>query len=128
MTVESKLARLLFADDGSVGQRVIIHNPVRVHLLPQRITLPRYVIVHPILVKMTLQPALHRVTMEMREWEARPVRYLLTYHTIYLRTYKEYILPGTISDDMEGSPVYHRTTQIPQHTPTNNVAHNIATT
>ncbi len=29
-------------------------------------------IVHPILVKETLQPALHRVTTEMREWEARP--------------------------------------------------------
>ncbi len=72
MTVRSKLARLLFADDGGVEQRGIIHNPVRVHLLPQRITLPRYVIVHPILVKMTLQPALHRVTTEIREWEARP--------------------------------------------------------
>jgi hypothetical protein len=67
MTVESKLARLLFADDGSVGQRVIIHNPVQVHLLPQRFTLLRYMIVHPILVKATLQPALHRVTTEIRK-------------------------------------------------------------
>jgi hypothetical protein len=66
------LAWFLFADDGSVGQRGIIHNPVWVHLLPQRITLPQYMIVHPILVKTTLQPALHRVTTEMREWEARP--------------------------------------------------------
>jgi hypothetical protein len=72
MTVGSVLAWLLFADDGGVGQRGIIHYPVQVHLLPQRITLPLYVIVHPILVKTTLQPALHRVTMEMREWEARP--------------------------------------------------------
>ncbi len=71
MTMGSKLARLLFVDNGSVGQRGIIHNPVQVHLLPQRITLPRYVIVHPILVKTTLQPALHRVTTEIREWEAR---------------------------------------------------------
>ncbi len=55
-----------------MGQREIIHNPVRVHLLPQRITLPQYVIVHPVLVKTTLQPALHRVTMKMSEWEARP--------------------------------------------------------
>jgi hypothetical protein len=67
MTVGNKLARLLFADDGGVGQRGIIHNPVRVHLLPQRITFPRYMIVHPILVKTTLQPALHRVTTEIRE-------------------------------------------------------------
>jgi hypothetical protein len=67
------LAWLLFAVDGGVGQRGIIHNPIRVHLLWQRMTLLRYVIlVHPILVKTTLQPALHRVTMEMREWEARP--------------------------------------------------------
>ncbi len=71
MTVGSKLARLLFVDNGGVGQRGIIHNPVRVHLLLQRITLPRYVIVHPIMVKTTLQPALHRVTTEIREWEAR---------------------------------------------------------
>ncbi len=67
----SMLACLLSVDAGSVGQRGIIHNPVRVHLLPQRITLLRYVIVHPILVKKTLQPALHRVTMQMRDWEAR---------------------------------------------------------
>ena len=67
MTVESVLAWLLFAVDGGVGQRGIIHTPVRVHLLPQRITLPRYVIVHPLLVKTTLQAALHRVRMEMRE-------------------------------------------------------------
>jgi hypothetical protein len=71
MTVGSKLAWLLFADAGGAGRRGIIHNPVRVHLLPQRITLPQYMIVHPILVKMTSQPASHRVTMEMREWEAR---------------------------------------------------------
>jgi hypothetical protein len=57
--------------NGRVGQRGIIHNPVQVHLLPQRMFFPQYVIVHPILVKTTLQPALHRVTMKMREWEAR---------------------------------------------------------
>jgi hypothetical protein len=53
------------------GQRGIIHNPVRVHLLLQRNTLLQYMIVRPILVKTSLQPALHRVTTEMREWEAR---------------------------------------------------------
>jgi hypothetical protein len=73
MTVGSKLAWLLFADNVGVGQRGIIHNAaVRVHLLSQRITLLRYMIVLPILVKLTLQPALHRVTTKMREWEARP--------------------------------------------------------
>jgi hypothetical protein len=65
------LAWFLFAVSGGVGQRGIIHNPVRVHLVPQIITLPRFMIVHPILVKTTLQPALHRVTTEIWEWEAR---------------------------------------------------------
>jgi hypothetical protein len=45
---------------------------MRVHLLAQRITLLQYVIVHPFLVNTTSQLVLHRVTMEMREWEARP--------------------------------------------------------
>ncbi len=61
MTVGSVLAWLLFAVNGGVGQRGVIHNPVRVHLLLQRMTLPRYMIVHPIFVKTTLQPVLHRV-------------------------------------------------------------------
>jgi hypothetical protein len=55
-----------------VGQRGIIHNPMRVHLILQRITLLQYVIVHSILVKTTSQPSLDRVTTEIREWEARP--------------------------------------------------------
>jgi hypothetical protein len=63
---------LLFAVNSGVGPRGVIHNPVQVHLLPQRFALPRYVIVHTILVKTTLQPELHRVLTEMREWEARP--------------------------------------------------------
>jgi hypothetical protein len=71
MTVGSGLAGLLLVVDCGVGQRGIIHNPVWVHLLPQRMILLQYVIVHPILVKATLQPALHRFTMEMWEWEAR---------------------------------------------------------
>jgi hypothetical protein len=62
---------LMLAVDGGVGQRGIIHNLVQVHLLPQRMIFPQYAIVHPILVKATLHPELHRVTMEMREWEAR---------------------------------------------------------
>ncbi len=71
ITVGSGLAGLLLAVDGGVGQRGIIHNPVRVHLLPQRMILPQYPIAKPILVKATLQPALHRVRAAMREWEAR---------------------------------------------------------
>jgi hypothetical protein len=62
------------------------------------------------------------------EQKGLPVRYLLTHCTIYLHTYEKYILPGTISNDLEGSPLYHRTTHIPKHITTNNVAHNIATT
>jgi hypothetical protein len=34
------MAGLLLAVNGSVGQRGIIHNPVWVHLLPQRMILP----------------------------------------------------------------------------------------
>ncbi len=67
MTVGSGFAGLLQAVDGDVGQRGIIHNPVQVHLLLQRMILPQYVIVQPILVKATLQPVLHRITTEMRK-------------------------------------------------------------
>ena len=66
------MAWLMLVAGGGVGQRGIIHKPVRVHLLPHRMILPQCVIVHPILVKATLQSTLHRVTTEMREWEARP--------------------------------------------------------
>jgi hypothetical protein len=72
MAVGSTLAWLLLADNGGMGQRGVIHNPVWAHLLPQRMILPQYMIVHPILVKMTLQPALHRARTKMKEWEARP--------------------------------------------------------
>jgi hypothetical protein len=71
MIVGGRMAGLMLVVDGGMGQRGIIHNPVRVHLLPQRMILLQYVIVHPILVKATLQPTLHRVTMEMRKWKAR---------------------------------------------------------
>jgi hypothetical protein len=44
--------------DGVIGGlqvcRGIIHNPVRMHLLPHRIVWPQCVMVHPILVKRTL--------------------------------------------------------------------------
>ncbi len=72
MTMGGRIASLMVVVDGGVGQRGIIHNPVGVHLLLQRMILPWCVIVHPILVKATLQPPLHRVTTEMREQELRP--------------------------------------------------------
>ena len=49
-----------------------IQRPVCVHFRPQTMVRPRYVMVHPILVKCTSQPALHKVTTDRREWEARP--------------------------------------------------------
>jgi hypothetical protein len=69
MTVGGRMAGLMLAVDGGVGWRGIIHNPVRVHLLLQRMIIPKSVIMHPILVKATLQPLLQRVMTEMREWE-----------------------------------------------------------
>ncbi len=50
----------------------IIHRPVRVHLWPQTIIQPRYMIVQPILEKVTVHPVLHIVMMDRSEWEARP--------------------------------------------------------
>jgi hypothetical protein len=55
-----------------MGWRGIIHNPVRMHLLPHRIVRPRYLIQHPIFVSSTSHPALHSVTNLMRECEANP--------------------------------------------------------
>ncbi len=55
-----------------MGWRGIIHNPVRMHLLPHRIMRPRYLIKHPIFVNSTLHSALHSVTALMRECEANP--------------------------------------------------------
>ncbi len=49
----------------------IIHRPVRKHLWPQTIVLPRYTIVQLILEKVTVHPALHIVTMDRSKWEAR---------------------------------------------------------
>jgi hypothetical protein len=55
-----------------MGWRGIIHNPVRMYLLPHRIVRPRYLIEHPIFVNSTSHLALHSVTMLMRECEANP--------------------------------------------------------
>jgi hypothetical protein len=55
-----------------MGWRGIIHNPVRMHLLPHRILCPRYLIKHPIFVNITSHPTLHSVTTLMRECEANP--------------------------------------------------------
>ena len=48
-----------------------IHKPVLVHLCPQTIVRPRYIMVQLIFVKVTVHPALHIVTTERREWDAR---------------------------------------------------------
>ena len=56
---------------GAVLHNGIIHRPVVVHFLPHIMVLPLYLMVHPILLKVTSHPALHSVTTEMREWEAR---------------------------------------------------------
>jgi hypothetical protein len=42
----------------------IIHRPVRVHLWPQTTIRPQYMIVQPILEKVTVHPTLHIVTMD----------------------------------------------------------------
>ncbi len=57
---------------GIVGTRVIIHNPVCMHLLPHRIVWPQCVMVHPILGKRTLHPALQSVTTLTSECDANP--------------------------------------------------------
>ncbi len=55
-----------------ISVKGIIHRPVRVHLWPQTIVLPRYTIVQPILEKVTVHPALHIVTTDRSECKARP--------------------------------------------------------
>jgi len=52
--------------------RGTIHKPLLVHLCPQTIVQPRYTMVQLIFVKVTVHPALHMVTTERREWDARP--------------------------------------------------------
>ena len=57
---------------GEGCSRDTIHSPVLVHFFPFMIVLPRYLTATPIFVKVILHPALHSVTTEMRECEARP--------------------------------------------------------
>ena len=49
-----------------------IQRPVRIHFRPQTMVRPRYLTVHPILVKCTSHPALHIVTTDSSECAARP--------------------------------------------------------
>ncbi len=72
MMVGGGMAGLMLLVNGGVGHRGIIHNPVRVHLLMKRMVFTTTCDCAFNLVMATLQPVLHRVTMEMREWEARP--------------------------------------------------------
>jgi hypothetical protein len=53
-------------------RRGTIHKPVLVHLCPHTIVRPRYTMVQLIFVNVTVHPALHMVTTERREWDARP--------------------------------------------------------
>ncbi len=55
-----------------LGTKVIIHNPMRMHLLQHRIVQPQCVMVHPILVKRTSHPALQSVTTLTSECDANP--------------------------------------------------------
>ncbi len=55
-----------------ISVKGIIHSPVRVHLWPQTIVLPWYMIVQPILEKVMVHPALHIVATDRSECKARP--------------------------------------------------------
>ena len=50
----------------------IIHSPVVVHFLPHTICLPRYVMLHPIIVNSTVQPASQRLVTDRSECDASP--------------------------------------------------------
>jgi hypothetical protein len=50
-----------------------IYKLVQVHLWPHTIVRPGYMMVQLILVKVTMHPVLHIVTMERRECDTRPV-------------------------------------------------------
>ncbi len=57
---------------GLHGVRRIIHSPICVHLWLHTMVWPQYMIMHPIFVKVMVHPALHIITMERKECEARP--------------------------------------------------------
>jgi hypothetical protein len=60
--------------DGIVARpfwRGIIQRPVHVHLLLHRIMWPQYVILHPIMLKRTLQHVLQSMTTEISECHAK---------------------------------------------------------
>ena len=50
----------------------IIQRPVVLHFLPHTIVLPRCVMVQPIMVNSTLQPALQSLVTDSSECDARP--------------------------------------------------------
>ncbi len=62
---------LVSVDGGVVAARGIIQSPVQVHLLAHSTARPRYDMVHQILVKAILQPALQSMMTKMREWDAK---------------------------------------------------------
>jgi hypothetical protein len=78
----STLAAMVMADSLMVGVGVgvvdvsgfsgTIQSPIRWHLCLQIIVLPQYTIMHPVFVKVMVQPPLHIVMTESSKWEARP--------------------------------------------------------
>ncbi len=50
----------------------IIHRPVHAHLWLQTIVQLQYMIVQPVLEKVTVHPVLHIVMTDRSKWEARP--------------------------------------------------------
>ena len=62
---------VLFKGTSSIV-RGTIHSPVRVHFLPVSTVVPLYFTVTSIIVILTSHPALHSVTMEIRECELSP--------------------------------------------------------
>ena len=57
---------------GVFGVIGIIQRPVVLHFLPHTIVLPRCVMVQPIIVNSTLQPALQSLVTDSSECDARP--------------------------------------------------------
>ena len=49
-----------------------IHSPWVVHFLPQTISLPRYVMLHPMSLNSTLQPASQSFMTDRSECDAKP--------------------------------------------------------
>ncbi len=58
--------------DAVFSAKGIIHRPLRLHLWPQTIVRPWYMIVQSNLEKLRVHPPLHIVMVERSKWEVRP--------------------------------------------------------